>query len=45
MTNPNTVTLKLIAALLEAIDVEDKDDAKAAVQTIKGLMGADKEVK
>jgi hypothetical protein len=43
MTNANVVTLKLIAALLEAIEVEDEDDAKAAVKTIKGLLGADKQ--
>jgi hypothetical protein len=43
MTNQDVVTLKLIAALLEAIEVED--DAKAAVRTIKGLLGADKEAK
>lgn len=45
MTNMNTVTLKMIAALLEAIEVEDEDDAKAAIKQIKALVGADKEAK
>jgi hypothetical protein len=40
MTNPNTVTLKMVAALLEAIDVDDAKDAERAVATIKALLEA-----
>ena len=43
MTSQTIVTLKLIAALLEAIEIEDEDDARAAIKTIKGLLGADKQ--
>jgi hypothetical protein len=39
MTSKDIIKLKLIAALLEAIDVEDEDDAKGAVATIKTLLG------
>jgi hypothetical protein len=39
MTNADTVKLKLVAALIEAIDLEDEDDAKAAIKTIKTLLG------
>lgn len=43
MTNISTIQLKTIAGLLEVIDQDDEDDAKAAIKMIKALLGADKE--
>jgi hypothetical protein len=43
MTDQNVVTLKLIQALIEAIEIKDEDDAKAAIRTIRGLLGAGKQ--
>lgn len=42
MTSKEIVKLKMIATLLEAIDLDDEDDAKEAVKTIKALLGTDK---
>lgn len=38
MTAPSTVQLKMIAALLEAIDQDDEEDAKQAIAMIKSLL-------
>jgi hypothetical protein len=45
MTNPEILKIKMIAALLEAIEDDDEDDAKQAIKQIRALLGADKEVK
>jgi hypothetical protein len=37
MTNPEILKLKMIAAMLETIDIEDEDDAKQAVKLIESL--------
>lgn len=42
MTDKNILKLKMIAALLEAIEIEDEEDAKEAVKQIKALLGTEK---
>jgi hypothetical protein len=42
MTSPEILKIKAIAAMLEAIDVEDEDDAKQVLKMIKGLVEAGK---
>lgn len=42
MTDKNILKLKMIAALLEAIDIEDEEDAKEAVKQVKALLGESK---
>jgi hypothetical protein len=39
MTAPEILKVKMIAALLEAIDSDDEDDAKQAIKSIKALLG------
>lgn len=38
MTSPEILKIKAIAALIEAMDAEDEDDAKAVLKMIKGLI-------
>ncbi len=38
MTSPDLLKVKLIAALLEAIDTDDEDDAKQAIKMIRTLI-------
>jgi hypothetical protein len=40
MTSPEVIKIKALAAILEAIDSDDEEDAKAAIKMIKGLLGA-----
>jgi hypothetical protein len=40
VTSKDVIKLKMIAALLEAIDVDDDDDAREAIKQIKLLVGA-----
>ena len=39
MTSEAVLKCKTIAALLEAIEADDEDDAKAALKMIKALIG------
>lgn len=39
MTNLNTIQLKAITAIIEAIDGDDQKDAGTAIEMIKGLLG------
>jgi hypothetical protein len=39
MTSPEVMKIKALAAILEAIDSDDEDDAKAALKLIRGLVG------
>ena len=45
MTSPETLKVKTIAALIEAADPDDEDDAKQVLKMIKSLLGQDKEAK
>ncbi len=38
MTNPNTIQLKMIQALIEAIDSDDQKDAEQAIKMIRSLV-------
>ena len=38
MTAPTTLQLKMIAALIEAVDADDEEDAKQAIAMIKALL-------
>lgn len=42
MTDKNVLKLKMVAALLEAIEIEDEEDAKEAVKQIRALLGESK---
>lgn len=41
MTDKNILKLKMIAALIEAIEIEDEEDAKEAIKQIKSLVGSE----
>ena len=41
MTDKNILKLKMIQALLEAIEIDDEEDAKEAVKQIKNLLGTE----
>jgi hypothetical protein len=38
MTSPANITVKTIAALIEAIDTDDQKDAEQAIRMIKALI-------
>ena len=38
MTSPEIIKIKALAAILEAIDSDDEDDAKAALKMIRALL-------
>ena len=42
MTAPEILKLKAIAAMIEAADAEDEDDAKAVIKMIRTLIGEPK---
>jgi hypothetical protein len=39
MTNPDLLKVKAIKALLEALEEDDEDDARAAVRMMKAILG------
>jgi hypothetical protein len=41
MTSPEILKVKTIAALIEASDGDDEDDAKAVLKLIKALLGTE----